>query len=50
MVVAALSPADAWRQPFLRLLDTVVGVIVAFVFAWIGSLFFSKLHRSGKGI
>jgi uncharacterized membrane protein YgaE (UPF0421/DUF939 family) len=26
MVVAALSPHDAWEQPILRLADTVVGV------------------------
>jgi uncharacterized membrane protein YccC len=38
MVVAALSPADAWRQPLLRLLDTVVGVTVGLMFAWTGSL------------
>jgi uncharacterized membrane protein YccC len=52
MVVAALSPADAWRQPFLRLLDTVVGVTIGLTFAWTGSLFFSKWNsnftESGK--
>jgi uncharacterized membrane protein YccC len=42
MVVAALSPADAWRQPLLRLLDTVVGITVGLMFAWIGSWSFSK--------
>jgi uncharacterized membrane protein YccC len=42
MVVAALSPADAWHQPLLRLLDTVVGVTVGLTFAWCGSLFLSK--------
>jgi uncharacterized membrane protein YccC len=42
MVVAALSPAHAWRQPLLRLLDTIVGVTVGLMFAWIGSLFFRK--------
>ncbi len=46
MVVAALSPADAWRQPLLRLLDTVVGVTVGLMFAWIGSLFFSKWNSN----
>lgn len=25
MVVAAISPQDAWHQPLLRLLDTIVG-------------------------
>ena len=29
MVVAKLSPHDAWRQPILRLADTAIGVAVA---------------------
>ena len=28
MVVAGMSPHDAWRQPLLRLLDTVIGIAV----------------------
>ena len=28
MVVAKLSPHDAWRQPILRLADTAIGVTV----------------------
>jgi uncharacterized membrane protein YccC len=28
MVVAGLSPHDAWQQPILRLADTVVGVVI----------------------
>jgi uncharacterized membrane protein YccC len=28
MVVAAMSPQDAWQQPLLRLVDTIVGVAV----------------------
>ena len=28
MVVAAMSPQDAWEQPLLRLIDTVVGIAV----------------------
>ena len=46
MVVAALSPAEAWRQPLLRLLDTVVGVTVGLIFAWIGSWFFLKWNSN----
>jgi uncharacterized membrane protein YccC len=34
MVVAGISPANAWEQPILRLADTVVGVAVGFGFAW----------------
>ncbi len=28
MVLAALSPHDAWQQPILRLADTVVGILI----------------------
>jgi uncharacterized membrane protein YccC len=35
MVVAALSPHDAWRQPILRLVDTAVGVAVGIATAWL---------------
>jgi hypothetical protein len=35
MVVAALSPDHAWRQPILRVVDTIVGVAVGVVGAWI---------------
>ena len=37
MVVAALSPHDAWRQPILRLVDTAVGVAVGIAAAWLGA-------------
>jgi uncharacterized membrane protein YccC len=36
MVVAAVSPQHAWQQPILRLADTVVGVAVGALAAWIG--------------
>ncbi len=36
MVVAELSPQEAWRQPILRLADTVIGVAVGLVAAWLG--------------
>jgi uncharacterized membrane protein YccC len=36
MVVAGLSPHDAWRQPILRLADTVIGVAVGLAAAWLG--------------
>lgn len=35
MVVAKLSPQDAWRQPILRLADTVIGVAVGLAAAWL---------------
>ena len=36
MVVAAISPQQAWRQPILRLIDTIVGIAVGVAGAWIG--------------
>jgi uncharacterized membrane protein YccC len=36
LVVAAVSPRDAWVQPILRLADTLVGVAVGVAAAWIG--------------
>jgi hypothetical protein len=36
MVVAELSPHDAWQQPILRLADTAIGVAVGAAAAWIG--------------
>jgi uncharacterized membrane protein YgaE (UPF0421/DUF939 family) len=44
MVVAAMSPEDAWHQPLLRLADTMVGVIVGAAFKWVGSFLFYKLR------
>jgi uncharacterized membrane protein YgaE (UPF0421/DUF939 family) len=34
MVVAGLSPNNAWQQPVLRLGDTVVGAVVGLAAAW----------------
>jgi uncharacterized membrane protein YccC len=36
MVVASLSPHEAWRQPILRLADTAIGVAVGLAAAWLG--------------
>jgi uncharacterized membrane protein YccC len=36
MVVAALSPDHAWKQPILRVVDTIVGAAVGVIGAWIG--------------
>jgi uncharacterized membrane protein YccC len=38
MVSASLSPHDAWQQPILRFGDTVIGVVVGVVAAWLGLL------------
>jgi hypothetical protein len=43
MVVAAMSPSDAWQQPLLRLLvDTIVGIGVGVACKWVGSFLFYK--------
>jgi uncharacterized membrane protein YgaE (UPF0421/DUF939 family) len=34
LVVAAISPHDAWEQPILRLVDTGIGVVIGFAAAW----------------
>jgi uncharacterized membrane protein YccC len=36
IVVAKLSPHDAWQQPILRLADTAIGVAVGLAAAWLG--------------
>ena len=38
MVVAAMNPDGAWMQPILRVIDTIVGIAVGLVGAWIGLL------------
>jgi uncharacterized membrane protein YccC len=40
MVVAAMSPNDAWQQPLLRLFDTVVGITLGVTCKWVGSYLF----------
>jgi uncharacterized membrane protein YccC len=34
--LAQLSPHDAWRQPIIRLADTIVGAAVGLAAAWVG--------------
>src|SRR5258708_20076371 len=42
MGVAAMSPHDAWQQPLLRVVDTVVGIAVGIACRWIGSFLFVR--------
>jgi uncharacterized membrane protein YgaE (UPF0421/DUF939 family) len=49
MVVAGLSPQAAWREPLLRLLDTVVGVAVGVVFHGLASLLLARLAGPAPG-
>jgi uncharacterized membrane protein YccC len=60
MVLAELEPRNAWEQPILRFVDTVLGVIVGLATAWLvrrathrdngadrpGN---SSSHRGGRG-
>jgi uncharacterized membrane protein YccC len=36
MVVAEISPQHAWKDPILRIIDTIVGIVVGIAAAWIG--------------
>jgi uncharacterized membrane protein YgaE (UPF0421/DUF939 family) len=42
MIGAALSPEDAWRQPLLRLGDTVLGIGVGVTCKWIASYLYFR--------
>jgi uncharacterized membrane protein YccC len=42
MIVALVSPDDAWKQPLLRLFDTAVGVGIGVAGKWIASFAFYK--------
>jgi uncharacterized membrane protein YgaE (UPF0421/DUF939 family) len=49
MVVTAVSPQDAWHQPLLRLVDTVVGIAVGVACKWVGSfLYYRSVRRPAR--
>ncbi len=50
MVVAAMSPVDAWQQPVLRLADTMVGIAVGVACKCVGSFLFHKLFGEPEGV
>ncbi|HET6931518.1 MAG TPA: FUSC family protein [Candidatus Acidoferrum sp.] len=35
MVVAAINPQHAWKDPILRFIDTIVGIVVGIAAAWV---------------
>jgi uncharacterized membrane protein YccC len=43
MIIAASNPQDAWQQPLLRLVDTVVGIAVGVACKWAGSFVFYRI-------
>jgi uncharacterized membrane protein YgaE (UPF0421/DUF939 family) len=47
MVVAGISPQHAWRQPLLRLFDTLIGIAVGITAAWIARSL-PNLNRFGE--
>ncbi|HWG63052.1 MAG TPA: FUSC family protein [Streptosporangiaceae bacterium] len=48
LVVAAISPHNAWQQPILRFADTVIGVAVGIAAAWIGLRVLRRRTSSGR--
>jgi uncharacterized membrane protein YccC len=40
MVVAVVEPTDAWKQPLLRLFDTVIGILIGVAATWVTSFAF----------
>jgi len=43
MVVAGMSPGDAWPQPILRFFDSVVGIAVGVAGKWFFSYLFARV-------
>ncbi|MBV8056990.1 MAG: FUSC family protein [Deltaproteobacteria bacterium] len=43
LIVAANIPQDAWQQPVLRLVDTLIGVAVGVTCKWIASSLFYRV-------
>jgi uncharacterized membrane protein YccC len=48
MVVAAIGPHDAWREPILRVVDTAFGVSIGLGAAWICSSIVKRVSASGS--
>ena len=49
LVVAGMNPDDAWRQPILRLFDSVVGIAVGVCCKWSASyLFFRAVGQPAR--
>jgi uncharacterized membrane protein YgaE (UPF0421/DUF939 family) len=42
LIVAANASQNAWQQPILRLIDTIVGVAIGAACKWIASFFFHR--------
>ena len=42
MVVAVVEPTEAWKQPLLRLFDTVIGILIGVAAKWVTSFAFYR--------
>jgi uncharacterized membrane protein YccC len=42
LLAAAISPQQAWQQPILRLIDTVVGIVIGVACKWCASYLFYR--------
>jgi uncharacterized membrane protein YccC len=48
LIVAAVSPHDAWEQPILRFFDTLIGVAIGVAAAWLAlSVLRPRIKRTG---
>lgn len=45
MIAARLSPQNAWQEPILRFIDTVVGVVVGVAAAWLALRILGPIAR-----
>ena len=43
MIVAASEPQNAWLQPLLRLMDTMIGITVRVAYKWAASFMFYRI-------
>ena len=50
MVVVDVSPHNAWQQPFFRLADTVIGVVVGVAASWLSLRVIDPRPRSQEPI
>jgi uncharacterized membrane protein YgaE (UPF0421/DUF939 family) len=48
MVVAGISVQHAWRQPILRLVDTLIGIAVGITGVWVDRGLRSLIHPTGS--
>lgn len=46
MVAAGITPEHSWKQPILRLFDTLIGIAVGITAVWIGRGLHSLSHSS----